>query len=175
MALNITKEEAEQLRSLDYVKEIFPNNILHTLLMTSVPIVGAVKVWELDSYGHKCAETGMPCLNGTGINIGIIDTGVDYTHPDLGGCFGVNCKVAGGYDFFNNDANPMDDSGQGHGTHVASIAAGNGILKGVAPVPILLPIKSVTALGGVQLITFYRQSKDLSTRIRTVILEIILI
>ena len=131
LALNITKEEAEDLRKLDYVKAIYPNKIAHTLLMTSVPIVGAVKVWELDSNGHKCAETGMPCLTGTGINIGIIDTGVDYTHPDLGGCFGVNCKVAGGYDFYNEDANPMDDNG--HGTHVASIAAGNGILKGVAP------------------------------------------
>src|SRR3989344_5381313 len=77
------------------------------------------------------------CLSGEGVTIGIIDTGVDYTHRDLGGCFGAGCKVIGGYDFVNEDSDPMDD--HGHGTHVAATAAGDGvaqdgtILKGVAP------------------------------------------
>lgn len=80
-----------------------------------------------------CNETALPpaCLTGNGIRIGIIDTGVDYNHPDLGGCFGPGCKVEGGYDFGDNDNDPMDKVG--HGTHVASIAAGNGTLKGLAP------------------------------------------
>ncbi|THU94154.1 subtilisin-like protease [Dendrothele bispora CBS 962.96] len=38
-------------------------------------------------------------LTGKGIKIGIIDTGVDYTHPALGGGFGPGFKIAGGYDF----------------------------------------------------------------------------
>ena len=38
-------------------------------------------------------------IYGQGINIGIIDSGVDYTHPSLGGCFGTNCLIAGGFDF----------------------------------------------------------------------------
>ena len=36
---------------------------------------------------------------GAGVKVGIIDTGIDYDHPDLGGCFGPGCRVATGYDF----------------------------------------------------------------------------
>ncbi|KAI7850465.1 hypothetical protein BDC45DRAFT_401103, partial [Circinella umbellata] len=37
-------------------------------------------------------------LTGKGIKVGILDTGIDYTHPALGGCFGNGCRVAYGYD-----------------------------------------------------------------------------
>ncbi|KAK5823345.1 hypothetical protein F5H01DRAFT_317862 [Linnemannia elongata] len=74
-------------------------------------------------------------LTGKGIKVGIIDTGVDYKHPALGGCFGPGCKVAYGYDFVGDDydngnsekdtpkpdRDPMDCAG--HGTHVAGIVA----------------------------------------------------
>ncbi|KAF9922857.1 hypothetical protein FBU30_007000 [Linnemannia zychae] len=74
-------------------------------------------------------------LTGKGIKVGIIDTGVDYKHPALGGCFGPGCKVAYGYDFVGDDydnadtdkdtpkpdSDPMDCAG--HGTHVAGIVA----------------------------------------------------
>jgi subtilisin len=46
---------------------------------------------------------------GEGVKIAIIDSGIDYTHPDLAG------NYVGGYDFFNGDPDPMDD--YGHGTH----------------------------------------------------------
>ncbi|MCM2534669.1 S8 family serine peptidase [Neobacillus pocheonensis] len=89
---------------------------------------------------------------GKGVKVGIIDTGIDYNHPDLKGAF------KGGYDFVDNDNDPMettyDDwkkSGQPetaggeayyteHGTHVAGILAGQGKntstdmpVEGVAP------------------------------------------
>ncbi|KAF9973794.1 hypothetical protein BGZ73_002954 [Actinomortierella ambigua] len=74
-------------------------------------------------------------VTGKGIKVGIIDTGVDYNHPALGGCFGPGCKVAYGYDFVGDDYDnggskndgprpdndPMDCAG--HGTHVAGIVA----------------------------------------------------
>jgi len=65
---------------------------------------------------------------GTGVKIAIIDSGVDYNHPDL------NDNYAGGWDFVNNDDDPMDDDG--HGTHVAGTIAAEdndvGVV-GVAP------------------------------------------
>lgn len=69
---------------------------------------------------------------GTGLRIGIVDTGVDYTHPALGGCFGKECLVEYGYDVVGNEWNGVDapnpdgdpfDNCNGHGTHVSGIIA----------------------------------------------------
>ncbi len=68
--------------------------------------------------------------DGSGIKIAIIDTGVDYNHPDLFG-FGPDGKVIGGFDFVENDNSPLDTTG--HGTEVAGIIAADGSLKGIAP------------------------------------------
>lgn len=67
--------------------------------------------WHLDKilyYLTAAPENNPPCIV-------VLDTGVDYTHPDLSG------KVYKGRDLFDNDYNPMDLNG--HGTHVAGIAA----------------------------------------------------
>ncbi|KAF8149470.1 pyrolysin [Crassisporium funariophilum] len=71
---------------------------------------------------------------GKGIKIGIIDTGIDYTHPSLGGAFGPGNKVFGGTDFVGDnytglntpvpDNDPLDQC-NGHGTHVAGIIGAN--------------------------------------------------
>ncbi|XDG02668.1 hypothetical protein ABKA04_002283 [Annulohypoxylon sp. FPYF3050] len=68
---------------------------------------------------------------GKGLRIGLVDTGVDYKHPALGGCFGKGCLVEYGYDFNgDNDTSPIPipdpdpyDGCVGHGTHVAGIIA----------------------------------------------------
>ncbi|MGY0235424.1 S8 family serine peptidase [Longispora urticae] len=92
-----------------------------------------VTVTELTGVpkAHKKGATGQ------GTTIGIIDSGIDYTHPDLGGGGFPNDKVVGGYDVVDGDADPKEENyapGFGHGTHVAGIAAGNGkTLVGVAP------------------------------------------
>ncbi|KAF8187464.1 pyrolysin [Pholiota molesta] len=71
---------------------------------------------------------------GTGIKIGIIDTGIDYTHPSLGGGIGPGHKVIGGFDFVGDaydgtntpipDSDPLDQC-NGHGTHVGGIIGAN--------------------------------------------------
>jgi len=85
-------------------------------------------------------------LDGTGTAIGIIDTGIDYMHPDLGGARFPNAKVVGGYDFADDDGDPMDI--QGHGTHVAGIAAADGKVHGVAPKAKLYAYKVFSDQGG---------------------------
>src|SRR5262249_55685966 len=85
-------------------------------------------------------------LNGDGIRVAVIDTGIDYKHPDLGGCFGPGCRVSMGYDLVGDaydgtndpvpDPDPMDCNG--HGTHVSGIVGANGHgqaghVTGVAP------------------------------------------
>ncbi|KAH8895459.1 peptidase [Thozetella sp. PMI_491] len=67
-------------------------------------------------------------INGTGVRVGIVDTGCDWTHPALGGCFGPGCLVSYGWDLVGDDlVNPVPDPYPqdciGHGTHVAGIVA----------------------------------------------------
>lgn len=67
-------------------------------------------------------------IYGDGVKIAVLDTGIDYNHPDLS----LNYK--GGYDFVYNDPDPIDYNG--HGTHVSGIIAAknNGVgVVGVAP------------------------------------------
>ena len=64
--------------------------------------------WGAARIGSGDVHTGGN--KGNGVKVAIIDSGMDYTHPDLGD------NYAGGYDFVNGDFDPMDDAG--HGTHV---------------------------------------------------------
>lgn len=74
-------------------------------------------------------------LTGAGQTVAIIDSGIAYDHPALGGGYGAGARVVGGWDFAENDANPYDDAPKGfHGTHVAgTIAAKSSTYPGLAP------------------------------------------
>jgi subtilisin family serine protease len=133
-ALEGDEATRQQIKKLSYVASITEDKKVTAIDLASSQIINADDVW---------ADFG---VTGTGINIGIIDTGIDYMHQDLGGGLGQSFKVKGGYDFVNEDSDPMDD--HSHGTHVAGIAAGNGPgLKGVAPDANLYAYKVLTADG----------------------------
>jgi beta propeller repeat protein len=119
-----TVDEAglRQLAACPQVEAVYPVRTLRASLSESGPLIGQP---EAEAAGY----------DGTGVTIAIIDTGIDYTHPHMGGSTDVddfpNAKVMGGVNLVDETAPPMDDNG--HGTGVADIAAGIGTeLRGIA-------------------------------------------
>ncbi len=104
---------------------------------------------ELDDISWNIARIGAPEVwadgfTGEGILVAIIDTGVNYEHVDLQDHLwdGGDDYPNHGYDFHNDDNDPMDVAG--HGTRVAGIVAGDGTAgdtTGVAPDAILMCLK----------------------------------
>lgn len=76
IALNISDEQKERIKESPFVKKIHPNYQVKALLNDSVPLINTNQAWLLGSPSGP--------VTGRGVNIAIIDTGVDYTHPDLG-------------------------------------------------------------------------------------------
>lgn len=100
--------------------------------MAGEPWGSAPQLVGLDTTASTFAN-----YTGVGQTIAVIDTGIDYNRPALGGGFGSGFKVVGGYDFVDEDSNPLDTFG--HGTRVAGILAADEFIyqgrryRGVAP------------------------------------------
>ncbi len=95
--------------------------------------------------GLPSAFTNTP-YRGDGYSVAVIDTGIDYNNPSLGGGFGAGHRVIAGWDFVNNDGDPMDDNG--HGTHVAGIiGSSDATYSGIAPNVNLIALKVLDSSG----------------------------
>ena len=109
-------------------------------LIASLVLVLFVNVYYHDEYGGLFLENSGPYVgvnypfelgvDGKGIKIGVIDTGVNFAHPDFSTAK-KNPDLLKGYDFVDMDNFPQDLNG--HGTQVAGIISANGQLRGIAP------------------------------------------
>lgn len=100
---------------------------------------------------QMAASSARSAYGGSGVSVAIADTGIDYTHPDMGGGGFPNAKVIGGWDFGDDDSNPMDF--HGHGTAAAGVAAGDvnnqgDYIGGVAEASRLYALKISFGSGG---------------------------
>ena len=139
-------DKLEKVLSIEGVSGVSPVAQFYPLTSTSVPFIKASEIWNRKNYS----------ATGKGVKIGIIDSGIDYTHAMFGGNgsesdYQINDpsiveegsfptkKVAGGYDFAGDDydgtktprpdGDPIDCAANSHGSHVAGIAAGFGVLS----------------------------------------------
>jgi len=149
VGMEVPKSAIDDIAQLPFVTKIWPDLKVHAMLDTSVSDIGAKYVWN--TYGY----------DGSGITIAIIDTGIDASHVALDDLDDDpttwDPKVIAFKDFVNGlddlDASDGMDAydDNGHGTHVAGIAAGTGapdyLYIGVAPKANLVGIKVLDSSG----------------------------
>ncbi|MDT8408964.1 MAG: S8 family serine peptidase [Wenzhouxiangellaceae bacterium] len=164
ISVRANPDQIQKIRNMAGVASIHSIEQHTPLNADSVPWIGAPEVWS------------NPGATGSGVVIGVIDTGIDYFHAGMGGsgdpadfaendpseadpAFFPNDKVIGGWDFVGTDFTggatpPMPDNDpvdeNFHGTHVSGSAAGlatDSVGSGVAPDASLYALKVFGATG----------------------------
>jgi minor extracellular serine protease Vpr len=145
VSVSVNKRDITKLARLSGVKAIYPVVTFAPPERSNNP--GVELITALQQTGADIAQNSLG-LTGAGVKVAVMDTGIDFDHPDLGGCFGPGCRVVTGWDFVGDDFNaddtsptynpiptpdPIPDDCNGHGTHVAGIVGADGAIKGVAP------------------------------------------
>lgn len=141
-AASLTKQEILALQQVHGVEVIQEDQVVTTQLDRANEWTGARQAREDfmlsgdgDGYAHSYSSSD--------VVIAVVDTGIDGNHKDLAG------KVIAFHDVINNQTEAYDDNG--HGTHVASIAAGAGnvsrSMRGAAPGAALVGVKVLSGEG----------------------------
>ena len=125
-----TKELIENLSNKEWIVAAEPNYIFHATSITNDSYSGYQWALDNDSIIGGTSDVDINPISTTGSQekvIAVIDSGVNYNLPDLKNRMWRNTyQTQGllgtyGYDFYNNDSDPIDD--YGHGTHCAGIIA----------------------------------------------------
>ncbi|UCH89813.1 MAG: S8 family serine peptidase, partial [Thermoplasmata archaeon] len=124
LGLVLHEGDIGKIQKLPGVTAVHFDQLGQGAISDTVKTIGADRVWQMKN------ETG-EYLGGDGVIIAVLDTGIEYTHKELGGGMGTGFKVIDGYDFVNKDNDPMDDNF--HGTMVSGIIGADRTLRGVAP------------------------------------------
>ncbi len=137
-AANLTNDELAALQQSSEVRWVEPVRARHKLVQDRNPLKQTVP-FGIDVIAARPAQLG--AAKGV-TNVVVIDTGIDYRHPELKNAY------AGGFNILTNTADPLDDDG--HGTHVSGTiaAADNGIgVLGIAPKVRLWCVKMLDGQG----------------------------
>jgi len=152
MTMTVNAERLSQLRKARSIDGVFEDRMRKSMLIESVPVIGATKAWSMGADGQ-------------GQVVAVIDTGVDGRHEFLRGklvneaCFSSQgvlfgdsltslCSNGQTAQFGSGAAAPCV-TGCDHGTHVAGIVAGqNGKVSGVAPGAKILAVQAFTLIDG---------------------------
>ncbi|NBX93231.1 MAG: hypothetical protein EB078_00610 [Proteobacteria bacterium] len=145
--LAVETEAAKKLKKEPWIHGVYRDQMRQMVPPQSTTVVGdtlnevgAEDLWGLERMGLNQIRSEFPHLDGRGISIGILDTGIQGKHPELSG------RVKKFRDFVSHIQYEYDD--HGHGTHVAGTIAGK--KTGFAPRSELLMAKIFGAVGGGQ-------------------------
>src|SRR5512133_2588332 len=112
VSVSVAPSQVAALGSIPGVKAVYPVHTVSLPNFTSegsggagIELKNAVGLTGAD-IAHN--ELG---LDGSGVTIAIMDSGLDYTLPEFGGCFGPSCKVRGGYDLVGDEYNDTPGPG----------------------------------------------------------------
>ncbi|KAF6823024.1 serine endopeptidase [Colletotrichum plurivorum] len=156
LSVEMTKGDVETLRILEGVGRVWPSRRIQMASVIHGRTFGSgTSAANYSIHGMTGVDTLHEAgIRGKGVKVAIVDTGVDYNHPALGGGFGPEFKVIGGYDLVGDtewplggankspDKDPFEEDSSGHGTHVSGIVAGKtDSWQGVAPEASILSYK----------------------------------
>ncbi|HEX6594806.1 MAG TPA: S8 family serine peptidase [Bacillota bacterium] len=144
LALQGHPRQLAKIASLDFVKAVHAVETYRPYTIeTSSPLDHIRDLQQSYPDAVFPSQINKTPYTGKGVTVGVIDTGIQYDHPDL------EKNYIGGYDVVDLDDDPMETTEEEgmptiHGTHVAGIIGANGMLKGVAPE---VNIRAYRALG----------------------------
>lgn len=150
------KEKMEEIRRMSEVEYVEHNYFLYLGAMTQVVDVGPDETLSDQPQSSKRVSITAACRD---VVVAMIDTGIDYTHPDLAAHIWKNpTEISGngidddnngyvddtmGWDFVNGDNDPYDD--HYHGTHVSGIVLG--FQDPIRPIIKIMPLKFLSHMG----------------------------